>query len=276
MRDNKGFNVFMVILAILGVFIIQIVCGVILGVYIGFTHSGSGDMTEVLNSPKTLIIITLVCDIFVAIFYGVWAFFVRDREKRIVNNKVVIPTIAGLFWAFQVYAGLLITFLYFIFPALESNYENAVKDISNFDVITVILTVIAAPISEELLFRGVIQKHMQKVLPVTLAVVLQALLFGIYHGNIVQGIYTFVIGLLLGLIVVKTGSVKYSIWAHFIFNASNYFWLLVSKDERVYMVFFFIAIILGIVAFAKLIRFEKSGHIVTISDNEEQVDFTIQ
>lgn len=51
--------------------------------------------------------------------------------------------------------------------------------------------------------------------------VFQAILFGIYHGNIVQGIYAFVLGMMLGIIYKYGGGILSSIVVHMIINASG-------------------------------------------------------
>ena len=55
-----------------------------------------------------------------------------------------------------------------------------------------------APVAEEMLFRGVIYGWMRRILDRKLAMVLSALLFGLYHMNMVQGIY----GVLMGCLMV--------------------------------------------------------------------------
>lgn len=51
---------------------------------------------------------------------------------------------------------------------------------------------------------------------VRFAIIFSAILFGIYHGNIVQTPFAFILGLLLGYITVSYG-LKYAIAVH-IFN----------------------------------------------------------
>ena len=52
--------------------------------------------------------------------------------------------------------------------------------------------------------------------------VVQALLFGLMHGNIVQGLYTFATGLVLGFLCWRLGDLRYPILLHFGLNASSY------------------------------------------------------
>lgn len=65
---------------------------------------------------------------------------------------------------------------------------------------------IAAPIVEEILFRGFIQRSL---LPFgkKFAVFASALLFGMFHGNLIQTPYAFLVGLVLGYV-----AAEYNIW----------------------------------------------------------------
>ena len=77
---------------------------------------------------------------------------------------------------------------------------------------------IVAPISEELVFRQVIYKRLRGISPVWVAVIISALLFGFYHGNLVQGIYAFIMGCLLALVYEWTGSFAASVLFHMLAN----------------------------------------------------------
>ena len=51
-----------------------------------------------------------------------------------------------------------------------------------------------------------------------MAVLVQALIFGIMHLNLVQGIYTFILGIVLALIYMYSDSILGNITVHIIFN----------------------------------------------------------
>lgn len=60
-----------------------------------------------------------------------------------------------------------------------------------------IVLLVASPLWEELFFRGVLFVQLKKRFSVSRAAVISALCFGLYHGNLSQGIYAFLMGLLL-------------------------------------------------------------------------------
>ncbi len=61
----------------------------------------------------------------------------------------------------------------------------------------ILVIVIAAPLVEELMFRGLVYRGWKKLLGGKIALLLAALFFGVYHRNVVQGLYAFLLGLLL-------------------------------------------------------------------------------
>ena len=78
----------------------------------------------------------------------------------------------------------------------------------------IVSAVIAAPILEELFFRGMIYKRLQDMINVKAAVIVSALFFGAFHGNLVQFVYAFIIGLMLAYVYEKFKT----IWAPVIFH----------------------------------------------------------
>ena len=54
-----------------------------------------------------------------------------------------------------------------------------------------------SPITEEIVFRGLIFNRMRRYLPHATAVIVSGVLFGIYHGNLVQGLYGGCMGILM-------------------------------------------------------------------------------
>ena len=88
--------------------------------------------------------------------------------------------------------------------------------------ISLLATVILAPISEELLFRGLTLRFLRSAgVKFAAANVIQALFFGILHMNLVQGIYAFAVGLVLGYVAGKCRTVFLPILLHLCFNIAG-------------------------------------------------------
>ncbi len=56
---------------------------------------------------------------------------------------------------------------------------------------------ILSPVIEEIIFRGILYNRMKIYFPLKLSIIVSSLLFGVYHQNIVQGIYAFIMGIFL-------------------------------------------------------------------------------
>lgn len=104
--------------------------------------------------------------------------------------------------------------------------------------IGIVLYGIAAPFSEEVLFRGIFYRKAREAFGGEMAkeaaeqtravrarraaAVVSSLMFGIYHGNLVQGIYAFLIGLLLCLVYERTGRLTAAVFFHGAGNLAVY------------------------------------------------------
>lgn len=78
--------------------------------------------------------------------------------------------------------------------------------------------VIVAPIVEELIFRGLILQGFRRNYNAVVSVVMSALLFALFHLNPWQFPATFVLGLLLGWIMLRTNNIILAIVGHSINN----------------------------------------------------------
>ena len=85
-------------------------------------------------------------------------------------------------------------------------------------VIGLISGVILAPVSEELAMRGIIVQRSKKAFTIVGVAVISAILFGVFHMNLIQGIYVLPLGLLYGYIAYKFNSVVPTMICHFINN----------------------------------------------------------
>ena len=86
-------------------------------------------------------------------------------------------------------------------------------------VLLVITTVIVGPIAEELTFRGLVQRRARIWLKPWTSIAISSLIFGLAHMNVIQLIYAFGIGLLLGYLYEKSGNLIAPILAHMAANA---------------------------------------------------------
>lgn len=89
------------------------------------------------------------------------------------------------------------------------------------------------PVAEEMVFRGAILRKLLEMFAAPAGskgdatnhwypIIISALIFGVMHGNMAQGVHAFIIGLLLGWMYYRTRSVIPSIAFHWINNSIAY------------------------------------------------------
>jgi membrane protease YdiL (CAAX protease family) len=87
-------------------------------------------------------------------------------------------------------------------------------------IVALVVLGLAAPIGEELFFRGLVLRRLVGPLGTRNALILSALLFGLVHLDPVQSPAAFLIGMYFGALVLETGSLWTSVVAHAINNSS--------------------------------------------------------
>ena len=155
------------------------------------------------------------------IFYVVMIFSLM-REKMELTARISIKGIAGaLFTAavlFIVINFIVSPFLSALFPDSAGNYDSSVTDMMKTPVATFFQVVIVAPLFEEVIFRGFILKRALRTWSVPVSVMITAVLFGILHMNVVQGLSAAAAGIVLCIFYVRRQSVGLNILAHSIYN----------------------------------------------------------
>lgn len=85
----------------------------------------------------------------------------------------------------------------------------------------VIAAVLGAPLIEEIVFRAGPLTHLTRRMRPLPAIMITAALFGLAHGAPAQVLYTFVLGIIMGFLFIKTDSIYPSIICHLVFNGAN-------------------------------------------------------
>lgn len=84
---------------------------------------------------------------------------------------------------------------------------------------------ILAPLAEEMVFRGAILRTLLRMMDTRwhwMAIILSAVLFGLVHGNLPQFVHATLIGLLLGWMYYRTGSILPGVMFHWVNNTVAY------------------------------------------------------
>ncbi|MCL2655423.1 MAG: CPBP family intramembrane metalloprotease [Coriobacteriia bacterium] len=85
----------------------------------------------------------------------------------------------------------------------------------------VLSIVVLAPIAEEIAFRGMVLGTLREKLALPVAFIMQAVIFGVIHGNLSQGVMAIGLGCLLAWVYLRSGSIICSMLVHFSFNGTT-------------------------------------------------------
>lgn len=140
-----------------------------------------------------------------------------------VTNKFKIRKRDYLFAPLLVISYIFITygwFDYILFSIPTGDmFESAMEYFESLPIVILLIeTCIIAPIFEEVLYRGILLKGLINKYNSKRAIVYSALIFGIAHLNIPQGINAFLLGLILGTLFYYTRSIYLCMIMHFVNN----------------------------------------------------------
>lgn len=130
-------------------------------------------------------------------------------------------------------------------------------------MLTFIATAVIPPLTEEFAFRGIVLGALKKY-GNAFAIVASAIIFGVMHGNFQQMPFAFLVGLILGFVTVKTGSLWTAIIIHAFNNAFSVIidYVFAGSPQVIksagYIVFLILSLIIGIIGVALIASREKA------------------
>jgi len=205
---------------------VAIFFGFTAGMSIALSDSGAMDamtMTDelVLLTEENLMIISLIASFACfAAFFPMWL----ETRKRIEPRRNKAPAVVGLFTTGMFIGAnlLLVSILNMIDVTMYfPDYIEVMEDMFTGSILMQVLVIgIAAPVIEELCFRGILMSRMLW-LPTWASILIQGVIFGVIHLNMLQGMYAFLIGLVFGWIYIKYRSITLAIIAHMAFNLTS-------------------------------------------------------
>lgn len=168
------------------------------------------------------------------VVFSLWYFWVcmgRDINKnnakevcQPVNILAVIMIATGICF----FVNFQMPIMSMVLPELMVQDYNNLLEAAGYGerLIPTIICLILAPMAEEFMFRGVLFYYLFRVFGQNrgkrkafwITNVLQALLFGAFHVNLIQAGYAFVIGMVFGYLAYHYESVIPAIMAHMMIN----------------------------------------------------------
>ncbi|MCR5451468.1 MAG: CPBP family intramembrane metalloprotease [Lachnospiraceae bacterium] len=194
--------------------------------------------------------VSIVYSVLAVIIMGLW--YAKDKANNQNVNlsfKGYSPTIVfGIIFmgiGGQIFCNYIVQMIGKLYPSLLAEYLKLLEDAGlseNVGLMMIIYAVIFGPVSEELIFRGLIYGKLRRSYRFWTANILQALLFALFHMNPMQGIYVFLMGIVFGYLMEKTGNIYVTIMLHICYNALALFmgWMLEAIPQNPFVTFGFI------------------------------------
>lgn len=160
--------------------------------------------------------------------YPIMVFIITRMPKAKVIEEHRMPAGKFMIAFIMAYALMLVINMAYTIPSTIINVLMKGTSYSNINPLVnvvvgtnkflqIIFMVILAPICEELIFRKLLIdraiKHGEGV-----AIVLSGVMFGLFHGNLAQGLYATGLGMFFGFIYIRCGRIRYTIFLHMIIN----------------------------------------------------------
>lgn len=173
--------------------------------------------------------------------------FRKDRKNEIVNNipvnrkaplsRYILIPILGFAVCFGANCLIIMTNLAFV----SESYQEASNLLYSASLPVQILCIgIIVPMTEELLFRGLVFKRFREITGFMKAAVGSTVFFMVIHSSLPQMIYTFLLGILLAYVYEKYGSFKAPVLLHITVNMVS----IICTELRVLEILYAIPVIM--------------------------------
>lgn len=201
---------------------------IFVGIFLVAVQSAGGGegitFTEVMNSYMEnalylLLAASVICiPVFALLFRGDKKKEQTVKERETSITAWIVLAVMGV--ALCVSLNALIGFSGL--EKLSQKYQQVAETLYSGGIFLELLTVgILGPVCEELIFRGLMFQRLCGYVKPVIAVLVSALMFGIYHGNLVQGVYAFILGTVMALCYLRFQTLWASIVIHVMANITS-------------------------------------------------------
>ena len=223
---------------------------------IPYAQTGSPVLDYILNNEADFQMLSTFVAGLIALF--IYWLIIKIRKKTVretldlnpVPLRSLLPVIP-----LGIFINILISHLLDLLPIPEEalqEYADASGILASYTFPVFLASVIMAPVIEEVLFRGLVFNSLKKGMPVALAIVLQALFFGVLHGQILWICYATVFGIIFGIFKNRYGSLYPTILLHLSVNGWNFIWVYIGKFITYTE---YTSLVISVVSFAAVVIF---------------------
>ncbi len=142
---------------------------------------------------------------------------VKETEMKKASTKQILLTVIG-----AVGGMFFLNFILSLLPIPEELLNGLENGMSNITTSSLILGLLSnslfVPILEEVVFRGYIFTRLNKAMPSIVAAIISSVVFGLCHGQLLWAAWAFVVGMIICIVRIKSGSIIPGMIFHIIMN----------------------------------------------------------
>lgn len=237
-KISSNIGLSLVVVTLVSFVLTFIIEGILMAVSV-MNHTGGGSFNISILTDSTILwaiqlVVMVIADLAgILLFWKLSKLRVKSFFARPVDG--VENTIKGtvVFYGVMIVGMVLVNIILQMFYALFNYYPLSPDfNVSASEPVALVFyllaTCVAAPILEEILFRGFVLRSLQKFGNV-FAILISGILFGLFHGNLEQTIPTALGGIVLAYIAVKSNSIVPCVVAHFFNNALSSAFMIFSQ-----------------------------------------------
>lgn len=221
------------------------------------------------NLEKYTYLITLIGAAIAGIIFGI--LYIRECsltentisvQFRIMNRKNIFMLVClGIFGSTGL--GRLVSML--PLDNVIGNYETTSSSLLRGNLFIQILSLaVIVPLAEELIYRGLVFTRLRKFMDVKVAMVVASVLFGVFHFNLLQGTYAFLLSMLLICVYMRYQSIFGCVIIHSVANLvsvlSTYFGIseFFNRNMILYVIIMAVELAAAAALFLMIMNNEKS------------------
>lgn len=207
------------VLASLAVIALQMVSGIVMGVAAAlFNVATTGTLVFDL-STRALVLANLVA--FAPVLY--WGYYRNGGSLRRAfalrpAGAAILAAVLPLAVGGTILSSELDNLTRSLFPGLDI-FADVMEQVFSEPWAALVAVVFVAPLTEEPMFRGLLMSGMRRQMSAWRAVLVSSALFGFIHVNPTQILPAFLIGLVLGWVLLRTSSLWPCVLVHALHNA---------------------------------------------------------
>jgi membrane protease YdiL (CAAX protease family) len=199
----------------LGQTLILLLIAILLALLSGLLINLSGRFVPLIDEYSILLNYVLSFGTFFFVVRFLWQINRLDTQKvPLAVYLIILPALLSLLFLTEALVSLI---------PMPQYIKDLFSGMISLDLKGYLTVGIAAPILEELIFRGLILKGLLQRYHAKKAIIWSAVIFGVIHLNPWQFVPAFIIGLFIGWIYWKTQSIWPGIVIHFVNNSFSFY-----------------------------------------------------